>query len=228
VAVADAVAAALPETGRDAVAIKWPNDVLLDGRKVAGILAEGRPQERWAVLGVGLNVAVDLADLPEELRATAATMGRAPQDVEPVLASLLAALERRLQDPPAAVLAAWEARDALRGREVAWAGGQGVAAGIDGAGRLVVELSGGGRTALDAGEVHLGRVDRARRGAGRARRQPLASEPDRRPPMRRITCAVIAALVSCVAVVSVAAAAPGTGTLYGTTRAAGGCSGSTA
>jgi BirA family biotin operon repressor/biotin-[acetyl-CoA-carboxylase] ligase len=157
VAVADAVAAALPETGRDTVAIKWPNDVLLDGRKVAGILAEGRPQERWAVLGVGLNVAVDLADLPEELRATAATMGRAPQDVEPVLASLLAALERRLQDPPAAVLAAWEARDALRGREVAWAGGQGVAAGIDGAGRLVVELSGGGRTALDAGEVHLGR-----------------------------------------------------------------------
>ena len=155
VAVADVVAAALAEQAGDAVAIKWPNDVLLDGRKVAGILAEGRPQERWAVLGIGLNVAVDLADLPEELLATAATMGRVEQDVEPVLASLLAALERRLEDPPAAVLAAWEARDALRGREVAWTGGHGVAAGIDGAGRLVVELSGGGRTALDAGEVHL-------------------------------------------------------------------------
>jgi BirA family biotin operon repressor/biotin-[acetyl-CoA-carboxylase] ligase len=157
VAVADAVAAALPETGRDAVAIKWPNDVLLDGRKVAGILAEGRPQERWAVLGVGLNVAVDLADLPEELRATAATMGRAPQDIEPVLASLLAALDRRLEQPTAEILAAWEARDALRGRAVTWTSGRGVAAGIDGAGRLIVELSGGGRTALDAGEVHLGR-----------------------------------------------------------------------
>jgi BirA family biotin operon repressor/biotin-[acetyl-CoA-carboxylase] ligase len=157
VAVADAVAAALPETGRDAVAIKWPNDVLLDGRKVAGILAEGRPQERWAILGVGLNVAVDLADLPEELRATAATMGRAPQDIEPVLASLLAALDRRLEQPTAEILAAWEARDALRGRAVTWTSGRGVAAGIDGAGRLIVELSGGGRTALDAGEVHLGR-----------------------------------------------------------------------
>jgi len=155
VAVAEVVAAALAEQAGDAVAIKWPNDVLLDGRKVAGILAEGRPQERWAVLGIGLNVAVDLADLPEELLATAATMGRAERDVEPVLASLLAALERRLEDPPAAVLAAWEARDALRGREVAWTGGHGVAAGIDGAGRLVVELSDGGRTALDAGEVHL-------------------------------------------------------------------------
>jgi len=155
VAVADAVAAALPERAGDAVAIKWPNDVLLDGRKVAGILAEGRPQEHWAVLGIGLNVAVDLADLPEELLATATTMGRAPQDVEPVLATLLTTLERRLEDSPAAVLAAWEARDALRDRAVAWAGGHGVAAGIDGAGRLVVELPGGGRTALDAGEVHL-------------------------------------------------------------------------
>ena len=38
--------------------IKWPNDVLLDGRKLAGILVEGRLQERWAVLGIGLNVAV--------------------------------------------------------------------------------------------------------------------------------------------------------------------------
>ena len=155
VAVADAIVAALPARGA-AVAIKWPNDVLLDGRKVAGILAESRPQERWAVLGVGLNVAVDLADLPQELPATAATMGLGTADVEPVLAGLLAALERRLAHDPAALLAAWEARDALRGREIAWATGRGVAAGIDGAGRLVVELPGGGHTALDAGEVHLG------------------------------------------------------------------------
>ena len=40
--------------------------------------------------------------------------------------------------------------------EITWAGGTGRAAGIDGAGRLVVELAGGGRTELDAGEVHLG------------------------------------------------------------------------
>jgi BirA family transcriptional regulator, biotin operon repressor / biotin---[acetyl-CoA-carboxylase] ligase len=45
----------------------------------------------------------------------------------------------------------------LRGHEVRWAGGRGRAAGIDGAGRLVVELPEGGRTALNAGEVHLER-----------------------------------------------------------------------
>ena len=56
----------------------------------------------------------------------------------------------------ASLLDEWRARDALLGREVGWAGGSGVAAGIDGDGRLVVELAGGGRTALDAGEVHLG------------------------------------------------------------------------
>ena len=36
--------------------IKWPNDVWIDGRKVAGILVEARPQAGWAVLGIGLNV----------------------------------------------------------------------------------------------------------------------------------------------------------------------------
>ena len=53
------------------------------------------------------------------------------------------------------MLDAWRARDALLGREVRWAGGRGTAAGLDGAGRLVVRLPGGGRTELDAGEVHL-------------------------------------------------------------------------
>src|ERR671926_466480 len=42
---------------RAPAAIKWPNDVWIERRKVAGILVEGRPQEGWAVLGVGLNVA---------------------------------------------------------------------------------------------------------------------------------------------------------------------------
>jgi BirA family biotin operon repressor/biotin-[acetyl-CoA-carboxylase] ligase len=147
VAVADAVG--------EGAAIKWPNDVLLGGRKVAGILAEARPQEGWAVLGIGLNVAVRLEDLPEELRETAATMGLEPRDVEGVLARLLPALERALALDTPALLGAWRARDALRGREVAWASGAGRAAGIDGDGRLVVELAGGGRTTLEAGEVHL-------------------------------------------------------------------------
>lgn len=146
--------------------IKWPNDVVVERAhaglaKLAGILVEGRPQEDWAVLGIGVNVAVKLDELPHELRTGAAgTMPAAslelqPADVEPLLAALLAALTGRLAQPPGDTLEAWRARDALRGRPIAWTGGHGRAEGIDGAGRLVVALADGGRTALGAGEVHL-------------------------------------------------------------------------
>lgn len=155
VAVAETVAALAPQ---GVVGIKWPNDVHLDGRKVAGILAEGRPQEGWVVLGIGLNVALRVEDLPPELHDTAATLGLAPSQRDAVLAVLLERLEHSLALDAGDLLDAWRARDALRGREVHWTGGTGTAAGIDGEGRLVVELDGGGRTALDAGEVHLGRA----------------------------------------------------------------------
>jgi BirA family biotin operon repressor/biotin-[acetyl-CoA-carboxylase] ligase len=153
-----AVAVAETAGPRSDARIKWPNDVLVDGRKVAGILAEGRPHEGWAVLGIGVNVAVDVALLPEELRERAGTLGRERSAVEPFLSSLLAALERWLGAPTADLLDAWRSRDALLGREIAWAGGTGIADGIDGEGRLVVRLPDGGRTALNAGEVHLGRL----------------------------------------------------------------------
>jgi BirA family transcriptional regulator, biotin operon repressor / biotin---[acetyl-CoA-carboxylase] ligase len=142
--------------------IKWPNDIVLVRSpglaKVAGILAEGRPQDGWAVLGIGVNVAVRLEDLPAELRDTAATLGQPPEQIEPTLTRLLDALQRWLDAPAEAVLDRYRAREVLRGRDVAWAGGRGRAEGIDGEGRLVVALAGGGHTALDAGEVHLLRL----------------------------------------------------------------------
>jgi BirA family biotin operon repressor/biotin-[acetyl-CoA-carboxylase] ligase len=152
-----AAALAVAEVAGDAALIKWPNDVVIGGRKVAGILAEGRPQEGWAVLGIGVNVALRVEELPEELHATAGTLGLTPADVEPTLERLLGALEDALALAPGALLDAYRERDALRGREVSWADGRGRAAGIDGSGRLVVELPAGGRTALSAGEVHLAR-----------------------------------------------------------------------
>lgn len=151
-----AAAVAVAEVVGEA-AIKWPNDVHVEGRKVAGILAEGRPREGWMALGVGLNVAVDLADLPPELRETAATMGRGPRDVESVCAEVVAALDRWLAAPAGDVLEAFRARDALAGREVTWAGGTGAAEGVDDEGRLLVRTA-SGLSALDAGEVHLGRA----------------------------------------------------------------------
>jgi BirA family transcriptional regulator, biotin operon repressor / biotin---[acetyl-CoA-carboxylase] ligase len=151
-------AVAVAETVGPEASIKWPNDVLVDGRKVAGILAEGRPHEGWVVLGIGVNVAVDVALLPPELAEKAGSLGRPRAEVEPFLSGLVARLEALLGAPVADVLDAWRARDALAGHEVSWAGGSGVAAGIDGEGRLVVRLPDGGRTALNAGEVHLGRL----------------------------------------------------------------------
>lgn len=139
--------------------VKWPNDVVFTRgerlAKLAGILIEGRPQEGWAVLGIGVNVAVQVEELPVELRDSAASLGLSSEEVEPLLARLLVALRRRLGESPTEALAAWRARDALRGREISWAGGRGQANGIDDGGRLVVELTDGGRTMLDAGEVHL-------------------------------------------------------------------------
>jgi len=138
-------------------AIKWPNDVWIDGRKVAGILVEGRPQEGWAVLGIGLNVATSVEELPEELREIATSIeiaaGRSPS-IEGAQETLLGTLEARLGDERGRVLAAWSERDALRGRRIRWQDGEGVAAGVDDSGALVVDTP-VGRMALDAGEVHL-------------------------------------------------------------------------
>jgi BirA family biotin operon repressor/biotin-[acetyl-CoA-carboxylase] ligase len=151
-----AAAVAVAEACGDDTRIKWPNDVLLDGLKVAGILAEGRPAEGWVVLGIGVNVAVAPQDLPAELHATAATLARPRNTVEPFLYDLLGRLDDVLDLDGATLLDRWRARDALAGREITWTAGRGVARGVDGEGRLVVELAGGGRTTLDAGEVHLG------------------------------------------------------------------------
>lgn len=129
-------------------------------RKVAGILCEGRPAEGWAVAGVGLNVALDLSTVPDEIAARAATMGRDPSELDAVLGDLLGRLAAALALPDAELLAAWSARDVLLGRTVGWVrpgggtGGEGVADGVDETGRLRVR-TGSGVELLDAGEVHL-------------------------------------------------------------------------
>jgi BirA family biotin operon repressor/biotin-[acetyl-CoA-carboxylase] ligase len=143
--------------------VKWPNDIVVrDGeglRKLAGILTEGRPQEGWAVLGIGVNVAVRLEDLPPDLRRTAASLGLTPHAIEPTLARLLAALERRLAAPAEATLDAWRKLDALCGREISWIDGEkqqsGHANGVDHTGRLIVMTVDGSHATLNAGEVRI-------------------------------------------------------------------------
>lgn len=133
--------------------VKWPNDVWVEGRKLAGVLIEGRPQDGWGIVGVGLNLAIPPEEFPPELRDTATSLDHG----EPRAAAEL--LSRRLEEwvaaDPRSVLFAWRERDALRGREVSWDGGSGVADGVDDRGYLVVVAPGGDRVAVGAGEVHL-------------------------------------------------------------------------
>lgn len=147
-AAAVAVAEAVPAEA----AIKWPNDVLVDGRKLAGILVEGRPQEGWVVLGIGLNVGGFPAELGEIAAALPAGVAR-----DDVLATLIASLDVWLAAPLPEVLAGWRSRDALLGERISWDGGTGVAAGIDEDGSLLVDTD-AGQVSLIAGEVHLQRT----------------------------------------------------------------------
>ena len=145
--------------------VKWPNDIWIEERKVSGVLVEARPDEGWAVVGVGLNVAITEDEFPPELSATAISLlpmeaeeglppGGAPS-VHRALAALNETLIRWLEAGDDEVLSAYRARDALSGRRISWDGGEGVAEEIDELGHLVVEKADGERVSLGAGEVHL-------------------------------------------------------------------------
>jgi BirA family transcriptional regulator, biotin operon repressor / biotin---[acetyl-CoA-carboxylase] ligase len=142
-----AAAVALCEALPGEAAIKWPNDIWLQRRKVAGILVEGRPQDGWAVLGIGVNV----HDAPP-LEGVTSLGGII--SVEDLLERVLVALDRWLREPLPAVLGAWRSRDALLGQRVRWENGSGKGVGINEAGALLVDTD-AGRVALQAGEVHL-------------------------------------------------------------------------
>ena len=140
--------------------IKWPNDVWFEERKLAGVLIEAKPQDGWAVIGVGLNLTIAPSEFPPDLRTTAVSLfGPTVARRLPTPLAAAAALNRHLSDwveaDREATLTAWRSRDALRGREVSWDGGSGVADGIEGSGDLVVVAAGGDRVVLGAGEVHL-------------------------------------------------------------------------
>jgi BirA family biotin operon repressor/biotin-[acetyl-CoA-carboxylase] ligase len=158
--------------------VKWPNDIHAKAKKLAGVLIEARPQDGWAVIGIGLNLTIQTEEFPEELRPSAISIfstdqrdqGRGSAGPSPLLSAgppplvplrASEALNQRLnhwvQAKPAEVLTEWRNRDALLGREVAWKDGSGVADGIDDRGYLLVVTPGGDRIAIGAGEVHLTR-----------------------------------------------------------------------
>jgi BirA family transcriptional regulator, biotin operon repressor / biotin---[acetyl-CoA-carboxylase] ligase len=145
--------------------VKWPNDVWIDERKVAGVLVEARPDEGWAVIGIGLNVAIRDEDFPADLQEAATSLlpteaegglppGGAP-GVRRALAALNESLGRWVDADGEEVLGAYRPRDALSGRRISWEDGSGVAEEVDERGHLVVAKENGDRVTLGAGEVHL-------------------------------------------------------------------------
>jgi BirA family transcriptional regulator, biotin operon repressor / biotin---[acetyl-CoA-carboxylase] ligase len=137
--------------------IKWPNDVMLNRRKVAGILAEAEGDR--VVLGIGLNVNQERGELPSDasvppgsLRTTDAVV----RDRAAVLADLVRELEHTYKLWQAggleAIYAELGSRDFLRGRRVLVDGAEGTAVGIDRDGLLEIAV-GGEKQRVESGEV---------------------------------------------------------------------------
>jgi BirA family transcriptional regulator, biotin operon repressor / biotin---[acetyl-CoA-carboxylase] ligase len=148
--------------------VKWPNDLQVGGRKLAGILCEAAWEGKGpgaVVVGIGLNVLHAPDDFPPEVRDTATSMriaaGWSPPRAE-VAGALAAAVARALARPPAqlggASLAALRRRDALEGRAVAITGAEplsGTALGVNPSGALLLRTPDGRLRTLTAGTVRL-------------------------------------------------------------------------
>ena len=140
-----------------AAQIKWPNDVMLDRRKVSGGIAELR--DGAVVLGIGLNVNQTSEELPSKARAPAGSLRSitgVERDREAILADLLAELDERYETWRESGLDALYddlgARDFLRGRRVSVDGVEGTAQMIDRSGRLAVTTA-SGEVLVESGEV---------------------------------------------------------------------------
>lgn len=114
-ALASAVAAAEAAESAlgSAAGVKWPNDVVVGGRKLSGVLIETTGPR--ALIGIGMNVAQERFDGELAARATSLAMLGARADRLDVLCALVDALERALATSDAELLARFRARDALRG-----------------------------------------------------------------------------------------------------------------
>lgn len=167
-----AVAKAIEEQSCLVTTIKWPNDILIKGRKVAGILCEfhgsgPRAEDSSVIVGIGINISTTKADFPPELRqkATSLTLAGAP-DVSPaeLLSGIIRHLENELQRVAtmgfSAILADWRQKDATRSKRMLWVdtGGrtvEGVSLGPDEEGVLQIVLDSGRVVRVLSGDLSL-------------------------------------------------------------------------
>ncbi len=144
--------------------LKWPNDLLLGGRKISGLLIDLPAGS--AVLGIGVNVNIPTAALPVELRASATSLLHElghELDLESLLDALLLRFEARYVElcsaGPEPLLAAWRAAPNLLGQRVRVAAPaevlEGIAHDLDVDGALLLRLPSGEFRRVIAADVHL-------------------------------------------------------------------------
>lgn len=158
IAVTDALAAVAVSAQ-----IRWPNDVVVNGRKIAGILSEGLTDAHgrlaYVALGIGINLGQD--DFPEDIAARATSLRLVTgRDHEPgaMLDRLLEVLERRYDEwcrgGFAALRQVWRERSSTIGARVRVPGGKhGTAIDVDAHGALLIELGDGGVVRVVSGEI---------------------------------------------------------------------------
>lgn len=153
-------------TGADA-GIKWPNDLLIDGRKVCGILLESTVEDhevRFCIAGIGVDVNFDPEDYPEDLTTIATSLKMEtgqPVDRTKLTAAILTELEQLYflyqKEGFGVISALWEALSVSMNREITVTNPHGViegkAIGLDPSGALVVEKHDGEHTLVISGEI---------------------------------------------------------------------------
>ncbi|MFQ5471859.1 MAG: biotin--[acetyl-CoA-carboxylase] ligase [Dehalococcoidia bacterium] len=144
--------------------IKWPNDILVRERKLAGVLIESEVSGRdvaFALIGIGLNVNLDVDRAPEIAQIATSLMRESGHEIsrEKTLAALLNRFEELYESPATSIVEAWRSRLETLGRRVTLSLGdevyEGVAEDVDEVGSLVLRLADGSTMTFEAGEVSL-------------------------------------------------------------------------
>lgn len=144
-----AVGLSLVQSLHPRLCLKWPNDVWLDGRKLAGILIETASfgTDRYVVIGIGINLvaphAAGLRTPPAGLRELLPTV-QTPDVLEHIAAPLVRAVQRFAEQGFAPLVVAYQERDVLRGQVLICSDGvEGVGQGVDASGALIVHTAQG-------------------------------------------------------------------------------------
>ncbi|MDR3615137.1 MAG: biotin--[acetyl-CoA-carboxylase] ligase [Candidatus Obscuribacterales bacterium] len=168
-----AVAEAIDAVAGVSIGLKWVNDLIFDGRKIGGILAEttGRAPA-YVIIGIGLNVALDLSTVEDDLKERVDSLDRiagAEIDSNQLVCAIAEKLEQHykslLQSQDEVILNQWRKRTVTLGQRVIATSGarniSGVAYDVNSSGALIIQCDDGHEEAVNAGEVQIRRHDGA-------------------------------------------------------------------